>query len=54
MLCNEKEARYCLITGYVLQESLIKWFAFLQGIFNAVFRTGYYPGQWKVSQIIMI
>lgn len=52
---NPKKAPgYDLITGKVLQELSVTGFKLLQLLYNAVLRVGYYPCQWKVSQIILI
>lgn len=52
---NPKKAPgYDLITGKVLQELPDKGIRFLTYLFNAILRTGYFPIQWKVSQVILI
>jgi hypothetical protein len=54
----KREARkapgYDLITSRILKELPIKGIVHLTSICNAIIRTGYYPTQWKVAQIIMI
>jgi hypothetical protein len=49
-----KAPGFDLITGKVLQELTDKAFRALTQIFNAVTRTGHFPGNWKISTIIMI
>jgi hypothetical protein len=46
-----KSLGYDLITGKVLPEPGIR--AITQ-LFNGILRTGHYPNQWKVSQVIPI
>jgi hypothetical protein len=42
-----------LITGRILKELPRKGIVHLMAICYAIIRTGYYPIQWKVAQIIM-
>jgi hypothetical protein len=49
-----KDAGYDLITGRTLKEMTIKSIIHLTTIWNPIIRTGYFPVQWKVAQIIMI
>lgn len=52
---NAKKAPgYDLITGRVLKELPRKGIVHLTAICNAILRTGHYPVQWKVAQIVMI
>jgi hypothetical protein len=50
----KKAPGYDLITGRVLKELPDIGIRTITHIFNSVLRTGYFPGQWKVSQIIPI
>ena len=50
----KKTPGYDLITGKVFQQLPDKGIRFLTYLFNAILRTGYFPIQWKVSQIILI
>ena len=43
-----------LITGIILQELPDTGIRTITQIFNSVLRTGYFPCQWKVSQIITV
>jgi hypothetical protein len=49
-----KASGYDLIIGRILKEMQRKGIVHLTTIWNAVIRTGYFPVQWKVAQIIMI
>lgn len=49
-----KAPGYDLITGKILQELPRKGIIMLTMIINAVLRTGFYPGQWKMAKVIMI
>jgi hypothetical protein len=52
---NQKKAPgYDLITGKVLKELSEKRMKKLTILFNAILRTGIFPDQWKVAQIILI
>jgi hypothetical protein len=52
---NPKKAPgYDLITGKVLKELSEKGMKMLTILFNAILRTGIFPDQWKVAQIILI
>jgi len=52
---NPKKAPgYDLVTGKVLQELPDVGIRLLTYIFNAILRTGYFPIQWKISQVILI
>lgn len=43
-----------MITGKILKELPEKGIRYITQIFNAVLRTGYFPDQWKVAQVILI
>ena len=49
-----KSPGYDLITGKVLQELPETGIRAITQLFNSIPRTGHYPNQWKVSQIIPI
>lgn len=52
---NAKKAPgYDLITGRILKELPASGLLYLTQLFNAILRTGLFPPQWKVAQIIMI
>jgi hypothetical protein len=53
-LNQRKAPGYDLITGKILKEMPRKSIVHLTTICNAIIRTGYFPVQWKVVQIIMI
>lgn len=53
-LQSRKTPGYDLITAKVLNELPRKACTFLTSLYNSVLRTGYFPSQWKFSQIIMI
>jgi hypothetical protein len=48
-----KAPGYDLITGRILKEMPRKGIVHLTTICNAIIRTGYFPVQWKVAQIII-
>jgi len=50
----KKAAGHDLITGKMLKELPDKCMKLITHIFNAIMPTGYFPQQWKVSQIIML
>ncbi|CAG9122199.1 unnamed protein product [Plutella xylostella] len=50
----KKAPGYDLITAEVLQQLPTKVLVFLTTLFNSMLRIGYFPNQWKVSQITMI
>jgi len=49
-----KSPGHDLITGRISKELPDIGIRAITQIFNSVLRTGYFPGQWKVSQIITI
>jgi len=49
-----KAPELVLITGKIVQELPDIGIRVITQIFNSVLRTGYFPGQWKVAQIITI
>jgi len=49
-----KSPGYDLITGKVLQELPETGTRAITQLFNGILRTGHYPNQWKVSQVIPI
>ena len=51
---SKKAPGYDLITGKVLKELPDIAITFITHLFNAIIRSGYYPSQWKVAQIILI
>jgi hypothetical protein len=52
---NPKKAPgYGLITGKVIKELSEKRMKMLTILFNAILKTGIFPDQWKVAQIILI
>jgi hypothetical protein len=51
---TKKAPGYDLITGRILKELPEVGLRAITLIFNSVMRTGYFPAQWKVSQIITI
>jgi hypothetical protein len=53
-LHTRKAPGYDLITSRILKELPRKGTVHLTSICNAIIRTGYYPTQRKVAQIIMI
>jgi hypothetical protein len=54
ILNPRKAPGYDLITGRMLKEMPKKGIVHLTTICNAIIRTGYFPVQWEVAQIIMI
>jgi hypothetical protein len=50
----KKSSGYDLITGKILKELLIIGLKYLTQFFNAVLLKTYFPGKWKVTQIILI
>jgi hypothetical protein len=50
----KKLSGYDLITGKILKELLIIGIKYLTLLFSAVLFKGYFPVQWKVSQVILI
>lgn len=50
----KKSPGYDLISGKILKKLPRKGILFLTQLFNAVLRTGHFPLQWKVGQIIVI
>jgi exonuclease III len=55
--CNlnpKKAPGYDLITGKILKELPEMGTRYITQIFNAILRTGYFPDQWKVAQVILI
>ena len=53
-LPSKKAPGHHLITGRILKELPDVGIRAITLIFNIALRTGYFPGQWKVSQIITI
>jgi hypothetical protein len=53
-LSSRKASGYGLITGRILNELPDVGMRAITLIFNSIVRTGYFLGQWKVSQIIRI
>jgi len=53
-MCTKKASGYDLITGRILKELPEVGLRAITLIFNSAMRTGYFPAQWKVSQIINI
>ena len=51
---KKKAPGYDLITGRILKELSDVGIRAITHIFNSVLRTGFFPGQWKFSQIITI
>ena len=51
---TKKAPGYDLITGRILKELPEVGLRAITLIFNSVVRTGYFPAQWKVSQIVTI
>ena len=49
---TRKALGYELITGRILKELPEVGLRAITLIFNSVMRTGYFPAEWKVSQII--
>jgi hypothetical protein len=53
-LRSNKAPGHDLITGQILKELPDIGIRAITQIFNGVLKTGYFPGQWKVSQIIAL
>jgi hypothetical protein len=53
-LRSKKAPGHDLITGRIVKELPDIGMRAITHIFDSVLRTGYFPGQWKVSQIITI
>jgi len=53
-LHTTKAPGYDLITGEILKKLPEVGILAITYIFNSILRTGYFPGQWKVSQIVTI
>jgi hypothetical protein len=53
-LNTTKAPGYDLITGIIFKEMPTEGTVHLTTIRNAIIRTGYFPDQWEVAQIIMI
>lgn len=53
-LDTKKASGYDLITASTLKTIPSKAIMLTTNIFNAILRTGFYPGQWKIAQIILI
>jgi hypothetical protein len=51
---STKAPRYDLITGDILKQLPRIGISAITYVFNSILRTGYFPGQWKVSQIVTI
>jgi len=51
---TKKAPDYDLITGRILKELPEVGLRAITFIYNSVMQTGYFPAQWKVSQIITI
>lgn len=49
-----KTPGYDLITGRILKELSRKGIVHLTSICNSIIRTGHFPVQWKVAQVLMI
>lgn len=50
----KKSAGYDLISGKVLRELPKHAGKLITAIYNAIIRTGHFPSQWKVAQIILV
>jgi hypothetical protein len=50
----KKSSGYDLVTGKILEELPIIGIKYRTQLFNAVLLKGYFPTQWKVTQIILI
>lgn len=50
----KKSPGYDLITGQLFKELPRKGIVMLTIIYNAVIRLGYFPAQWKISEIVLI
>jgi len=53
-LRSTKAPRYDLITGEIVKKLPEVGLSAITYIYNSILRTGYFPGQWKVSQIVTI
>jgi len=53
-LRSTKASGYDLITGEILKKLPEVGLSVITYIYNSILRTGYFPGQWKVSQIVTI
>jgi len=53
-LRSTKALGYYLITGEILKKLPEVGLSAITYIYNNILRTGYFPGQWKVSQIVKI
>ena len=53
-LRTTKALGYDLITGEILKKLPEVGLSAITYIYNSILRTGYFPGQWKVSQIVTI
>ena len=53
-LRTTKAPGYDLITGEILKKLPEVGLSAVTYIYNSILRTGYFPGQWKVSQIVTI
>jgi len=51
---QQKAPGYDLITGEILKKLSEVGLSAITYIYNSILRTGYFPGQWKVSQIVTI
>jgi len=53
-LRSTKAPGYDLVTGEILKKLPKVRLSAITYIHNSILRTGYFPGQWKVSQIVTI
>jgi len=53
-LSSKKAPGYDLLTGKIIKELPEKGKKMLLFIFNGVLRTGHFPSQWKLAQIVLI
>ena len=53
-LRSTKAPRYYLITGAILKKVPEFGLSAITYIYNSILRAGYFPGQWKISQIVTI
>jgi hypothetical protein len=53
-LRTTKAPRYDLITGKILKMLPKVGLSTITYTYNSISRTGYFPGQWKISQIVTI
>lgn len=49
-----KAPGYDLVNGKILKELPKKAYIYLTALFNAILRTGHFPSQWKVSEVVML